>query len=183
MSKLYEAIDDSVRQFIESQPVFFVGTAPLGREGHVNVSPKGLDTLRILGPQTIAYLDLTGSGIETVSHLKENGRIVLMLCAFQGPPRILRVHGRGRVVEPGEAEFEALASHFPDLEGKRAVIIVEISRIADSCGFGVPLLKFEAQRNQLAAWASRLGPEKMAAYRREKNLKSIDGTRGLEAQP
>lgn len=183
MGKLYEAIDDSIRHFIEAQPVFFVGTAPLDREGHVNVSPKGLDTLRILGPRTIAYLDLTGSGIETVSHLKENGRIVLMFCAFQGPPRILRVHGRGRVVESKDAEFEALACNFPSLEGKRSVIIVDILRIADSCGFGVPLLKFEAQRNQLTAWASRLGPEKMAAYRQEKNSESIDSMRGLESQP
>jgi len=183
MGAIFPEIDDSLRQFIEAQPVFFVGTAPLDSEGHVNVSPKGLDTLRILGPRAIAYLDLTGSGIETVSHLKENGRIVLMFCAFQGPPKTLRLHGRGRVVEHGQAEFADFAAQFPDLGGKRAVIIVDISRIADSCGFGVPLLNFQGQRNQLTAWASALGPEKMAAYRKGKNQESIDGMRGLEAQP
>jgi hypothetical protein len=176
---VYPEIDDSIRQFIEAQPVFFVGSAPLDREGHVNVSPKGLDSLRILGPRRLAYLDLTGSGIETVSHLKENGRIVLMFCAFQGPPKIIRVHGRGRVIEPGHPEFYALASSFPDLEGKRSVILVEVSRISDSCGFGVPLLKCEGQRNQLTAWATRLGPEKLDAYQRDKNRESIDGLPGL----
>src|ERR1700689_1514459 len=120
MGKHYPAIDDSVRKFIEAQPLFFVGSAPLDSDGHVNVSPKGLDTLRVLGPLTVAYLDLTGSGIETVSHLKENGRIVLMFCAFQGPPRILRLHGRGRVVEPHQKEFPDLATHFPKNEATRA---------------------------------------------------------------
>ena len=183
MGEVFGGLEDGLREFISAQHVFFVATAPLSAEGHVNLSPKGLDTFRVLGPRQLAYLDLTGSGVETVSHLKENGRIVLMFCAFQGPPKILRVYGRGRAVEPTEAEFEALAAHFPDLEGKRSVIIVDISRIADSCGFGVPLLKFEAQRDQLTAWASRLGTEKMAAYRSERNSASIDGMRGLEPQP
>src|ERR1700685_976386 len=137
MGKHYPAIDDSVRKFIEAQPLFFVGSAPLDSEGHVNVSPKGLDTLRILGPLTIAYLDLTGSGIETVSHLKENGRIVLMFCAFQGPPRILRLHGRGTVIEVGHVDFPALAGRFPEHEGTRAIILIEVSRISDSCGYAV----------------------------------------------
>jgi predicted pyridoxine 5'-phosphate oxidase superfamily flavin-nucleotide-binding protein len=180
MGKTFSEIDDSIRQFIESQPVFFVGSAPLDCEGHVNVSPKGLDTLRILGPRTIAYLDLTGSGIETVSHLKENGRIVLMFCAFQGPPKILRVHGHGRVIEPGQTEFPSLASQFPEHKGMRSVILIEVTRISDSCGFGVPLLKYEGQRGQLAAWARNLGPEKLNAYRQGKNHESIDGLPGLE---
>jgi Pyridoxamine 5'-phosphate oxidase len=180
VGKIYSAIDDSVRQFIEGQPIFFVGSAPLDPAGHINVSPKGLDTFRILGPSTVAYLDLTGSRIETVSHLKENGRIVLMFCNFQGPPKILRLYGRGRVIEVGDEEFPSLAAHFPAHEGARGVILVEISRIADSCGFGVPLLKYEGQRTQLPAWSHKLGTEGLHAYRREKNQRSIDGIPGLE---
>jgi hypothetical protein len=173
-------IDDSVRKFIEAQPVFFVGSAPLDAEGHVNISPKGLNTLRILDPGTIAYLDLTGSGIETVSHLKENGRIVMMFCAFQGPPKILRVYGRGRVIEPGQKEFADLAAHFPEYEGTRSIILVEISRISDSCGYGVPLLEYKGERNQLSAWAHKLGREGLKTYRRERNRQSIDRIPGLE---
>src|SRR5579862_6649806 len=126
MGKNHSAIDDSIRKFIEAQPVFFVGSAPLDAGGHVNVSPKGLDTLRVLGPATVAYLDLTGSGIETVSHLKENGRIVLMFCAFQGAPKIVRLHGRGTVIEPGHAKFAELAARFPEHEGARSIILVEV---------------------------------------------------------
>jgi len=173
-------IDDSARKFIEAQPLFFVGSAPLHPDGHVNVSPKGLDTLRILGPSTIAYLDLTGSGIETVSHLKENGRIVLMFCAFQGPPKIFRVHVHGRVIEPEQTEFPDLAAHFPEYEGTRAIILVEVSRISDSCGYGVPLLHYEGERTQLSAWAHKLGPEGLETYRQEKNQQSIDHIPGLE---
>ena len=180
MGKTYATIDDSVRKFIEAQPVFFVGTAPLDSDGHVNVSPKGLDTLRILGPRTIAYLDLTGSGIETVSHLKENGRIVLMFCAFQGPPKIFRLHGRGRVVEPEQPEFPGLAANFPEHEGTRSIILVDVLRISDSCGYGVPLLQYQGERNQLSAWAGKLGAEGLKAYRQEKNHQSIDRIAGLE---
>jgi len=180
VGKINSTIDDSAKQFIEAQPLFFVGSAPLDPDGHVNVSPKGLDTLRILGPQTIAYLDLTGSGIETVAHLNENGRIVLMFCAFQGPPRILRLYGRGSVIEPGHPEFQSLANRLPGHEGARAVITVEISRIADSCGFGVPLLKYEEQRSQLATWSQKLGPAGLEKYRRERNCRSIDSISGLE---
>lgn len=175
MGKTFPGIEDSIRTFIEAQPVFFVGSAPLSADGHVNVSPKGLDTLRILGPTTIAYLDLTGSGIETVSHVKENGRIVLMFCAFQGPPRILRVHGRGRVVVPGHPEFPGLASRFPSYEGTRSVIVVEVSRVSDSCGFGVPVLEFKHEREQLPAWSRKLGASELEAYRQKKNRESIDG--------
>lgn len=180
MGKIYSTIDDSIRKFIEAQPLFFVGSAPLDSNGHVNVSPKGLDSLRILGPSTVAYVDLTGSGIETVSHLKENGRIVLMFCNFQGPPRILRLYGRGRVIEPVSPEFRLLASRLPVHDGTRAVILAEISHIADSCGFGVPLLKYEGQRSQLPAWSQKLGPAGLEEYRREKNSASIDRIPGLE---
>jgi Pyridoxamine 5'-phosphate oxidase len=174
VGKVYPAIDDSIRKFIEAQPVFFVGSAPLDSNGHVNVSPKGLDTLRILTPTTVAYLDLTGSGIETVSHLKENGRIVLMFCAFQGPPKILRLHGHGTVIEPGEPQFEQHLRHFPEHEGTRTIIVIQVSRIADSCGFGVPLLEFKKDRDQLSAWARKLDPEGLKTYREERNSQSID---------
>ena len=180
MGEIFSTIDDSVRKFIEAQPLFFVGSAPLDSDGHVNISPKGLDTLRVLGPQTIAYLDLTGSGIETVSHLKENGRIVLMFCAFQGPPKILRVHGRGTVVEPEQTEFPDLVAHFPEYEGTRAIILVEVARISDSCGFGAPLLQYQGERTQLSAWAHKLGSEGLKTYRQEKNHQSIDRIPGLD---
>jgi len=180
LGKVYSTIDESVAQFIQAQRVFFVGSAPLDANGHVNLSPKGLDTLRILDPSTVAYLDLTGSGIETVAHVKENGRIVLMFCAFEGPPRILRIHGRGRVVEPQRAEFASLAEHFPKYDVTRAVIVVEVARISDSCGYAVPLLKYEGERSQLSAWANKLGPEGLTEYRMKKNQRSIDGIPGLE---
>jgi hypothetical protein len=159
--------------------MFFVASAPLDPAGHVNLSPKGLDTFRILDPGTVAYLDLTGSGIETVAHLKENGRIVIMFCAFQGPPNILRLHGRGRVVE-ADAEFDALRALFPEFEGVRSVIVVEITRVSDSCGFAVPLLRYEGEREQLQAWAKKKGAEGLKDYRAAKNSQSIDGLRGLE---
>lgn len=180
MGTNYSTIDDSIRKFIEAQPLFFVGSAPLDPNGHVNVSPKGLDTLRVLGPRTIAYVDLTGSGIETVSHLKENGRIVLMFCAFQGPPKIFRLYGQGRAIEPGQPEFPDLAAHFPEHEGTRAIILIEVSRIADSCGFGVPLLHYKGERSQLSGWAHKLGQEGLKTYRQEKNRRSIDSIAGLE---
>jgi hypothetical protein len=182
LGKTYPTIDDSLAQFIQAQKVFFVGSAPLDANAHVNLSPKGLDTLRILDPSTVAYLDLTGSGIETIAHVKENGRIVLMFCSFEGPPRILRIHGRGRVVEPQQTEFTSLADHFPRYDGTRAVIVVEVARISDSCGYAVPRMKYEGERSQLSAWASKLGPEGLKEYRTKKNQRSIDGIRGLNTQ-
>jgi pyridoxamine 5'-phosphate oxidase-like protein len=180
VGKIYSTIDDTVRKFIDAQSVFFVGTAPLDPGGHVNVSPKGLDTLQVLGPSTIAYLDLTGSGIETVSHLKENGRIVLMFCAFQGAPKIVRLYGQGRVIEPEQAEFSGLAARFLEYEGVRAIILIEVSRISDSCGYGVPLLQYEGERSQLSTWTHKLGRDGLKTYRQEKNRESIDRLQGLE---
>jgi hypothetical protein len=167
---------------MESQPVFFVATAPLDGRGHVNLSPKGLDTFRMLGPRSVAYLDVFGSGVETIAHLRENGRIVVMFCSFQGAPKVLRLHGRGRAVEPHEAEFAALQAHFPAYEGTRAIIEVEVTRISDSCGYGVPLLKFEAQRAALPAWCRNRGTEGLQVYRQEKNRRSIDGLAGVAEQ-
>jgi hypothetical protein len=179
VGKTYPSIDDSIRQFIEMQHVFFVGSAPLDVEGHVNISPKGLDTFRILDPSAVAYLDLTGSGIETIAHLKENGRIILMFCAFQGPPRIVRLYGRGRFVELQHEEFANLSAQFPEYEGTRGIIVVEVNRIAYSCGYSVPLLSYQADRQQLSAWAHKRGPEGLNEYRMPKNSKSIDGLPGL----
>ena len=184
MGKLYEEIDGDVRAFIEAQQMFFVATAPLDGAGHVNVSPKGLDTLRVLTARRIAYLDYVGSGAETIAHLRENGRIVLMFCAFQGPPKIIRVHGRGEVLEPQDAEYRRLRPLFPDVASGRTIISVGVERIADSCGFGVPLYAYEHQRSQLTDWADRKGEDGLQTYQAERNARSVDGLPALEwAQP
>ena len=179
MGKIRSEIDDAARQFIEAQKIFFVASAPLDAAGHVNLSPKGLDTFRILGPTTVAYVDFNGSGVETIAHLKENGRIVLMFCAFQGQPDIFRLYGHGRVVEPHQPEFATLAESFSTCENARSIIVVEVTRIKDSCGYGVPLFKYEGEREQLQAWARNRGPERLKAYREEKNRHSIDGLPGV----
>jgi predicted pyridoxine 5'-phosphate oxidase superfamily flavin-nucleotide-binding protein len=179
MGKVRSVIDDAVRKFIEAQHVFFVGTSPLDAEGHVNLSPKGLDTFRILGPTTVAYLDFNGSGVETIAHLKENGRIVLMFCAFQGPPDIYRLYGQGRVIQAREAEFAGLSANFATYEHVRSIIVVEVTRVQDCCGYGVPLFKYEGERTQLEAWARHRGPERLKEYRAEKNQRSMDGLPGL----
>jgi hypothetical protein len=179
MGRIRSEIDDDARKFIAAQHMFFVASAPLDANGHVNLSPKGLDTFRILGPTTVAYVDFNGSGVETIAHLKENGRIVLMFCAFQGPPDIFRLYGHGRVIEPHEPEFAALAQSFPTRENARSIIVVELTRIKDSCGYGVPLFQYEGEREQLQAWARNRGPERLKAYREEKNRQSIDGLPGV----
>jgi hypothetical protein len=180
MAKTYPELDEALTHFIQSQSVFFVATAPLAASGHVNVSPKGLDTFRILGPKTVAYLDIFGSGVETIAHLRENGRIVIMFCAFQGAPKTLRLHGQGRVIEPHETSFAELQAHFPAREGTRAIIVVELTRISDSCGYGVPLLKFESEREALPAWCHKRGTEGLKIYRQEKNRISLDGLPGVK---
>ena len=179
MGKVYETLDEALMGFIGRQHVFFVGTAPDSPEGHLNVSPKGLDTFRILGPNSVAYLDLTGSGIETVAHLRQNGRITILFCAFEGRPLILRLHGRGRVVEPGDTEWVGLIARFPEYPGVRSVIVVEVERVADSCGFAVPLYEYRGERSQLVAYAEKKGPEGMEQYKAQKNRASIDGIAGL----
>lgn len=179
MSKVHPEIDDRLARFIGERHVFFVATAPLDGEGHLNLSPKGLDALRILGPRRVAYLDFVGSGAETIAHLRENGRIVLMFCAFDGPPNIVRLHGRGRVIEPQDPDFEALRTRFPIETRARAVIVVDVDRVSDSCGFGVPLMTYRGERTQLPAWAERKGEDGLDVYQREKNAKSIDGLPAL----
>ena len=172
---VYAEIDARLQGFIEAQRMFFVATAPLDAAGRVNLSPKGLDTVRVLGTSTLAYLDHVGSGAETIAHLKENHRIVMMWCAFQEPPRIVRLHGRGDVLEPQCAEYQRLRPLFPEDPSGRAIILVAVDRISDSCGFGVPLYEFQGERTQLAAWAGRKGAEGLRQYQAEKNSVSIDG--------
>jgi predicted pyridoxine 5'-phosphate oxidase superfamily flavin-nucleotide-binding protein len=190
MGQTYDALDDKLTAWIERQPMFFVATAPLNGSGRVNVSPKGIrGTFRVLGPRRVAWLDFLGSGIETVAHLRENGRITLMFCAFAGPPKILRLYGRGRVVEPRDAGFADLVAGFavePDQVAERAVILVDVERIADSCGHGVPLMDYAGERDQHQRWmaqkAAKDGADWRAAYVRERNAESIDGLPGIEAE-
>ena len=192
MGKVFDRIDERLRDWIGRQPLFFVGTAPLAGDGHVNVSPKGpIGTLRVLDEHTVAYLDVVGSGAETIAHLRENGRIVVMLCAFEGPPRILRLHGRGEVVTPADPRFADLLERGrfeePEVEeSRRAVVMIDVERIADSCGYGVPLMSFEGERPHMRAWAEKKlrvgGPEAIEGYKAEKNTVSIDGLPALDAR-
>lgn len=190
MAKLFEEISDTLRAFIEAQPMFFVGTAPSGSDGHVNLSPKGGKGLfRVTGPLGFAYVDLMGSGIETIAHLRENGRIVVMFCSFDGPPKIVRLHGRGHVVQQGDDAFaERLATFDVSDEQRlavRSVIDVEVTRVADSCGFVVPRMTYEGERDQLYRYAdNRLrkeGPDAVRAYVSANNAESIDGLTGLDS--
>jgi hypothetical protein len=181
MGSTYEEITPKLQTWIAQQRMFFVATAPLSAEGHVSCSPKGLDSFRILGPHSVAYLDLTGSGIETVAHLRENGRIVLMFCAFEGPPRIVRLHGRGTVLTPGEPAFDDLRSRFSDMAGVRGLIHVDVTRVSDACGYGVPLFQFVRNRDQLERSFAVKGEAGLAAYRQTKNANSIDGLPGLDS--
>ncbi len=190
MASTHDVIDDHLAAWIARQPLFFVGSAPLDGEGHVNVSPKGpIGTLRVLGPRRVAYLDLVGSGAETIAHVRENGRVVVMFCAFEGPPRIVRLHGRGRALTPGDEGFAALLDEaaFEETtvpEARRAIVDVAVTRIATSCGYGVPLMSFEGERPHMdLSKRKRLrtgGPAALADYQAEHNAVSIDG---LEAVP
>ncbi len=178
MGKTYDEIDDRLRSFIEAQQMFFIATAPSSSRGLINLSPKGLDALRVTGPKSLAYLDLGGSGIETVAHLKDDGRFVLMFCAFEGKPLILRLYGRGRVHERGDEGYERLVALFPDLPGKRTVIELDVERIADSCGWAVPRYDFVEQRDTLVRYHEQRTEEKLQASLR-RNQKSLDGLPGL----
>jgi hypothetical protein len=181
MAATLDAITPDLADWIRAQPLFFVASAPNGPDGHVNVSPKGLAGLAILDPHRVAYLDLTGSGVETIAHLRENGRITIMLCAFDGPPRICRLHGTGVAHLLGSPEFDALAPEFAELPGPRAIVDVSVTRISTSCGFGVPLMEMVGARDALTGWAKRKGPDGLATYRKQKNATSIDGLAGFPA--
>lgn len=180
MGKLHDVLSPELRAWIEAQHVFFVATAPLAGEGLVNCSPKGMDTLRVIGEREIAYLDLTGSGVETIAHLRENGRIVFLFCAFDGPPKIVRLHGRGDVLLPGSKEWERLRPAFPAYPGARAIVRAKLTRISDSCGFGVPRLDYVGERDTLVRSAEAKGDDALRKYRNEKNARSLDGLPGLE---
>jgi hypothetical protein len=174
LGKVHDAIDDKLRAWIEKQHLFFVGTAPLAADGHVNVSPKGdLRWFRVLGPREVAYLDFVGSGAETIAHARENGRIVVMFCAFAGPPRIVRLHGQATVLPPDD---ELAARFDPPEHAVRSVIRIEVERIADSCGYGVPRMRYEGKRTQYDAWVEKnVRNGALDAYVAEKNARSIDG--------
>ena len=180
MGKIFDAIDDRLQAWIGRQCMFFVGTAP-SDGGHVNVSPKGpIETLRVLDDHTVAYLDLIGSGAETIAHLRDNGRIVIMLCAFEGGPRIVRLHGTGEVLAGDAMDFPEVTA-LPAQH--RTVIRVDVDRVADSCGFGVPLMSYVGERPQSRAWTehklAKGGPSALEDYKAEKNSVSIDGLPAL----
>jgi hypothetical protein len=180
MSRVLESISPEIAQFVSAQPVFFVATAPRSDEGHVNCSPKGLDTFRVLGPNQVAYLDLTGSGAETIAHVRENGRITLMFCAFDGKPNIVRLYGQARVIPWDHPESEPLRSHFPTFRSARSIVEVDVHRVSTSCGYGVPVLRLDGDRAQLLDWSERKGDAGLRAYWRDQNATSIDELPALD---
>jgi hypothetical protein len=179
VAKLLDALDAETTEWIAAQPVFFVASAP-SEDGHVNVSPKGHDTLRVLDPLTVAYLDLTGSGAETIAHTRDNGRLTIMLCAFTGPPRILRLFGTAEAHPEGSLRFAELEHRFPSLPGARSIVELDVHRIQTSCGYSVPFLDYRDERPTLQQWAARKDHDELTAYWANKNSRSIDGLPALE---
>ncbi|GAA0137107.1 pyridoxamine 5'-phosphate oxidase family protein [Paenibacillus sp. YSY-4.3] len=174
MGKQFPAMLPEHMTFIRNQHLFFVGTAPMSENGHVNLSPKGYDSFRVLSESKVAYLDLTGSGNETSAHLEENGRITIMFCAFQGPPNILRLYGKGTVILPEDSNWEELYGVFDPLPGVRQIITVDIHKVQTSCGYSVPFMAYEKERDTLRRWAEQKGEEGLHSYWREKNMSSLD---------
>jgi pyridoxamine 5'-phosphate oxidase-like protein len=182
MAKVHEVIDDRLHRFIAAQEVFFVATAPSGDGGHLNLSPKGMTgTFAVVDPLRVAYLDYLGSGAETIAHLRDNGRIVIMFCAFEGPPNVVRLHGTGRAVLPGDDDYDELLGAFdgPRMKGLRSIIDVAVTRVSDSCGFAVPLMDHVGDRDLLEKWAGRKTDAELADYARTKNQHSLDGLPAL----
>lgn len=179
MGKVYDGIDESLASWISAQSLWFVATAPLAPDGHVNVSPRGHDTLSILGPRRVAWVDYTGSGVETIAHLRENGRICLMFASFDQRPRIVRLHGTGSVALPGQTIYQEVVADHPLHPSTRAVVVVDVHRVSDSCGYGVPVMELEGERDLLRLTAEKKGEQGMEAYRIERNRVSIDGLPGL----
>ena len=180
MGKLFEAIDETLRRWIEAQPMWFIATAPLAADGRVNVSPRGGDSFSVLGPHRVGWVDFTGSGVETIAHLRENGRICVMFASFDQRPRIVRLHGRGQVHLPGTADFAEVTALHPSHPGTRSVITVDVDRVSDSCGWGVPVMDLVSdERGLLRQFAEKKGPEGIDAYRVQKNTSSVDGLAGL----
>lgn len=181
MKNIYETITPRLKDFIDRQKVFFVATAPIAADGHINLSPKGYDTFRILGPTSVAYLDLNGSGVETIAHVRENGRMVIMFCAFEGPPKIVRLYGTATTVTWQMQEFSSLMALFPNFISPRAIIKLDVKRISASCGFSVPLYAYVSDRDQLEKWSAARGKEWLVNYQRENNQFSIDGICALNS--
>lgn len=180
MGKVYESIDKDIAGWLKAQPMFFIGTSPLAESGHINLSPKGLDTLRIVNEHTVAYADYGGSGIETVAHLRENQRIVLMACAFEGKPKIVRLHGKGSVILSSDTEFSDLLPLFEGNQtGIRAIIKIDVTRVSDSCGYGVPLMGFKQHRDISINFRKKAGNDVLRDYIKNNNQSSIDGLPGL----
>lgn len=175
MAKFYDQISDHHREFIEKQKIFFVASAPLSAEGHVNLSPKGTDSFRVFPNNRVAYMDFTGSGNETSAHMIENGRITLMFCAFDGPPLIMRLYGKGYTVLPDDPEWPELSSHFTMMMSTRQIIVADIDLVQTSCGYGVPYYSYEGERDQAYKWAEAKGLDGLEAYKAEKNRISLDG--------
>lgn len=181
MGRSFATIPAHLSPWMEAQPVWFVASAPLGGDGRVNVSPKGGDSFRVLDESTVAYLDLTGSGAETIAHVRENGRLTIMFCAFEGKPNIVRLYGRGEVLLDGDADFADLAARFADNPGRRSIIRLHVDRVSTSCGFAVPFMDYVGPRSTLDEWAQRQGADGIADYHEAKNQHSIDGLPALAA--
>jgi hypothetical protein len=175
MAKYMDSISDQIKEFIEKQHIFFVSSAPLSASGHVNLSPKGLDSFRVLSPNRVAYMDIISSGNETSAHTLENGRITIMFCSFEGSPNILRLFGTGRTVLAGDAEWDELSKNFNLISSTRQIIVADIAQVQTSCGYGVPLYEYKGERDQHFKWAKQIGPQGLIAYRNENNLTSVDG--------
>jgi hypothetical protein len=175
MGKFHDSIQPAHQEFIRQQHMFFVATAPLSADGRINLSPKGLDTFRVLSPNRVAYLDLISSGNETSAHTRENGRITIMFCSFEGRPNILRLYGKGFAVLPGSETWDEYAAHFTVFPSTRQIIVAEVDLVQTSCGYGVPLYDYAGERELHFVWAEKKGPDGLAEYAREKNMVSLDG--------
>jgi hypothetical protein len=179
MGRTYDAIPDPLARWMERQPIYFVASAPLAADGHVNVSPKGGDSLRVIDPNTVAYLDLTGSGAETIAHTRENGRLTIMFCSFDAKPNIVRAFGTGEARLPGTPGFDELVDRFPHHDGTRSIVVLHTTEITSSCGYSVPLMELVGHRSTLDEWVERKTPEELEAYRATKNARSLDGLPAL----
>lgn len=179
MGKVFDGIDESLASWIRAQPMWFVATAPLAADGRVNVSPRGHDSFSILAPHRVGWVDFTGSGVETIAHLRENGRVCVMFAAFAKRPRIVRLHGRGTVALPGDPAYDEVVAQHPEHPSTRGVIVVDVERVSDSCGYGVPVMDLVGERDLLRLTAASKGRDGMNAYRALKNTTSIDGLPGL----
>ena len=175
MGKFFDHINPHQQEFIAKQKMFFVASAPLAIDGHINLSPKGIDSFRVLSDRQVAYMDLIGSGNETSAHLLDNGRITFMFCAYDGPPNILRLYGTGRTLLPGDSGWDELSAHFELQLATRQIIIADIEMVQTSCGFNVPLYEYMGERDHAIKWANAKGAEGLETYKKEKNRVSLDG--------